>query len=120
MIRSTLLSIAATLAVSAPALAHEEAHTVIPDAVWATARILKIQVAESLPPSYEVTYVARCNDTAAQFIKFTTESETVVGVAVKRDLTGTGCAQNEPRVSKAMVRIAGAANDPANVRALRR
>src|SRR4051812_18309742 len=119
MIRSTLLTLAATL-LAVPAFAHDQSHVVPPNSVWATARILKIEVAESLPPSYEVTYIARCNDVATQQIKFTAGDETVVGLAVKRDLTRAGCTLGQPPVSKATARVAGAANDPATVRALRR
>lgn len=90
-----------------------------PTTLWRSARVLSVAVLETMPPTYAVTYIARCNDKQAKLVKLTTETETVIGIAVERDLTRSSCTAGEPRVSKLTSHFKGGEADPAQVRVLR-
>ncbi len=111
-----MLKIALVLCATS-ANAAEEAQ--LPQTVWRTARVLKVDVLESLPPAYNITYVGRCNDKQAKVVKIATASETIIGVAVERERSASGCRANEPRAALVTLREPGETSDPSTVRILR-
>lgn len=110
MLKSVILSALVLTAVSAHA--EEE------KSVWRTARVLKVDVMESLPPQYDVTYVARCNDLEARVIQFQAGSDTVVGVAVKRGPLSQ-CTEGEKPFEKKNIKAVGSMTDTGSVKVLR-
>ena len=55
------------------------------DIIWHLDKIEKIDVLESSPVQYDITYELACGDQEPQAMKFVTATETVIGMVAQQD-----------------------------------
>ena len=106
----TAYVLAFSLSVSAKTdVEHMQSHE------WRIAEVEQIMEFQTFPPSYGLQYTTYCGDVNAKGIRFVSDDELVLGVAVRKSLS-IRCVHPNPQ--KKIVSLSGKKDDPQTITTL--